>query len=155
MKSLVDYFSFDQQSKYITHSTQKRNQALMPNLNEKSGYRKRPTDMFAPTYANFLESRQKAHETSENACLEWDSKRWNEEKESNMEKQQFEEVKLQKQMKFEEKQCTKKCEFEKDKWNGELKLKEKQCQMDLTMAALSPSRQIGELERILPLINRK
>ncbi|MBW0587732.1 hypothetical protein O181_127447, partial [Austropuccinia psidii MF-1] len=36
-----------------------RNQALTPNLNDKSGSRKRPMDMFAPTYANLLESRQK------------------------------------------------------------------------------------------------
>ncbi|MBW0588904.1 hypothetical protein O181_128619 [Austropuccinia psidii MF-1] len=99
------------QSKSITHSTQKHNQALTPNLNDKSGSRKRPMDMFAPTYANLLESQQKAHETSENACLEWDRERWNEEKASNMEKQWFEEVKLQKQMEFEEKQHTKKYEF--------------------------------------------
>ncbi|MBW0561617.1 hypothetical protein O181_101332 [Austropuccinia psidii MF-1] len=88
----------DKQSKSLTHSTQKRNQALTPNLNGKSGSRKRPMDMFAPTYANFLESRQKARETSENACLEWDRERWNEEKSSNMGKQWFEEVKFQKQM---------------------------------------------------------
>ncbi|MBW0549003.1 hypothetical protein O181_088718 [Austropuccinia psidii MF-1] len=73
----------ESQSKSIKHSTQKRNQALMPNLNDKSGSRKRPMDMFAPTYANFLESRQKAHETNENAHLEWDRERWNEEKASN------------------------------------------------------------------------
>ncbi|MBW0580110.1 hypothetical protein O181_119825 [Austropuccinia psidii MF-1] len=88
----------DLQSKLITHSTQKHNQALLPNLNDKSGSRKRPMDMFAPTYANFLESLQKARETSENAYLEWDWERWNEEKASIMEKQQFEEVKLQDQI---------------------------------------------------------
>ncbi|MBW0591771.1 hypothetical protein O181_131486 [Austropuccinia psidii MF-1] len=93
----------ESQSKSITHSIQKRNQALMPNLNDKSGSSKRPMDMFAPTYANLLESQQKACETSEHACLEWDRERWNEEKTCNMEKQQFEEVKLQKQMEFEEK----------------------------------------------------
>ncbi|MBW0490097.1 hypothetical protein O181_029812 [Austropuccinia psidii MF-1] len=49
----------ESKSKSITHSTEKRNQALMPNLNDKSGSRKRPMDMFAPTYANFLESWQK------------------------------------------------------------------------------------------------
>ncbi|MBW0588553.1 hypothetical protein O181_128268 [Austropuccinia psidii MF-1] len=98
----------ESQSKSITHSTQKHNQELMPNLNDKSGSRKRQMDMFAPTYANLLESQQKACETSENARLEWDGERWNEEKASNMEKQQFEEVKLQKQMEFEEKQHTKK-----------------------------------------------
>ncbi|MBW0480766.1 hypothetical protein O181_020481 [Austropuccinia psidii MF-1] len=112
-------------------------------------------DMFALTYANLLESRQKARETSDNACLEWDRERWNEEKASNMEKQWFEEVKLQKQMEFEEKQHAKQYEFEKEKWNCELELKEKQCQMDLTIAALSSSRPIGELERILSLINKK
>ncbi|MBW0594059.1 hypothetical protein O181_133774 [Austropuccinia psidii MF-1] len=111
------------------HSIQNHNQALTPNLNDMSGSRKRPMDMFAPTYANLLESRQKACETSENAHLEWDRERWNEEKASNMEKQWFEEVKLQKKHK-------KKYEFEKEKWNGECKLKEKQCQMDLTIAAL-------------------
>ncbi|MBW0501100.1 hypothetical protein O181_040815 [Austropuccinia psidii MF-1] len=142
-------------NKSITHSTQKRNRALTPNLNDKSGSRKRPMDMFAPTYANLLESRQKACETSDNACLEWDRERWNEEKASNMEKQRFEEVKLQKQMEFEEKQHAKQYEFEKEKWNRELELKEKQCQMDLTIAALSSSRPIGELERILALINKK
>ncbi|MBW0530711.1 hypothetical protein O181_070426, partial [Austropuccinia psidii MF-1] len=57
----------------------------MPNLNDKSGSRKRPMDMFPPTYANLLESRQKARETSEHACLEWDRERWNEEKASNIE----------------------------------------------------------------------
>ncbi|MBW0470284.1 hypothetical protein O181_009999 [Austropuccinia psidii MF-1] len=50
-------------------------------------------------------------ETSENACLEWDRERWNEEKASNMENQQFEEVKLKKKMEFEEKQHAKKQEF--------------------------------------------
>ncbi|MBW0547688.1 hypothetical protein O181_087403 [Austropuccinia psidii MF-1] len=93
----------ESKSKSIMHSTQKRNQALMPNLNDKSGSRKRPMDIFAPTYENLLESRQKARETSENACLEWDRERWNEEKASNMEKQRFEEVKLQKKMEFKEK----------------------------------------------------
>ncbi|MBW0587174.1 hypothetical protein O181_126889 [Austropuccinia psidii MF-1] len=91
------------QSKSIMHSTQKRNQALTPNLNDKSGSRKRQMDIFAPTYANLLESWQKARETSQNACLEWDRERWNEEKASNTEKQWFEEVKLQKKMEFEEK----------------------------------------------------
>ena len=103
MKSIVDYFSFDQKSKSIMHSIQKFHQALTPNLNDKSGSRKRPMDMFAPTYANLLESRKKgmfwtygysdqshwlnswfvACETSDNACLEWDRERWNEEKASN------------------------------------------------------------------------
>ncbi|MBW0570567.1 hypothetical protein O181_110282 [Austropuccinia psidii MF-1] len=91
------------QIKSIMHSTQKHNQAFIPNLNDKSGSRKRPMHMFAPTYANLLESWQNACETSENAFLEWDRERWNEEKASNMEKQWFEEVKLQKQMEFEEK----------------------------------------------------
>ncbi|MBW0556292.1 hypothetical protein O181_096007 [Austropuccinia psidii MF-1] len=43
-------------------------------------------------------------EKGEHACLEWDRERWNEEKMSNVETQWFEEVKLQKQMEFEEKQ---------------------------------------------------
>ncbi|MBW0588203.1 hypothetical protein O181_127918 [Austropuccinia psidii MF-1] len=103
----------ESQSKSIMHSTQKCNQALTPNFNDKSGSRKRPMDMFAPTYANLLESWQKARETSENAHLAWDWERWNEEKASNMEKQWFEEFKLHKQMEFEEKQHTKKYEFEK------------------------------------------
>ncbi|MBW0563948.1 hypothetical protein O181_103663 [Austropuccinia psidii MF-1] len=151
VENLQDEFK----SKSITHSIQKRHQALMPNLNDKSGSRNRPMDMFAPTYTNLLESQQKAHETSEHACLEWDRERWNEEKASNMEKQGFEEVKLKKQMEFEEKQDAKKYEFEKEKSNHELELKEKQCQMDLTIAALSSSRPIGELECILSLINKK
>ncbi|MBW0574945.1 hypothetical protein O181_114660 [Austropuccinia psidii MF-1] len=154
MKSIVDYFPFDQQSKYLTHSTKKHNQALTPNFNEKSGSRKRPMDMFAPTYANFLESQQKASETSENACLEWERERWNEEKASNMEKKQFEEVKFQNKIEFKEKQHTKKYEFEKEKWNWECELKEKQFQMDLTIEALSSSRPIADLERILTLINK-
>ncbi|MBW0592075.1 hypothetical protein O181_131790, partial [Austropuccinia psidii MF-1] len=108
------------QSKYIMHSIQKCHQELMPKLNDKSGSRKRPMDMFAPTYENFLESQKKACETSEHACLERERERWNEEKTSNMEKQWFEEVKLQKQMEFEEKQHMKKYEFEKEKWNREL-----------------------------------
>ncbi|MBW0587677.1 hypothetical protein O181_127392 [Austropuccinia psidii MF-1] len=137
------------------HSTQKRNQALMPNLNDKSGSRKGPIDMFAPTYANLLESRQKAHETSENACLEWDRERCNEEKASNMEKKRFEEVKLQKQMEFKEKKHTKKYEFEKENCNWECEIKENQCQMDLTIVELSSSRPIAELECILTLINKK
>ncbi|MBW0483651.1 hypothetical protein O181_023366 [Austropuccinia psidii MF-1] len=137
------------------HSTQKNNQELTPNLKYKSGSRKRPMDMFAPTYANLLESRKKAHETSENAFLEWDRERWNEEKASNMEKKWFKEVKFQKKMEFEEKQHTKKYEFEKEKWNCELELKEKQCQMDLTIVKLSSRRPIGELEHILTLINEK
>ncbi|MBW0465424.1 hypothetical protein O181_005139 [Austropuccinia psidii MF-1] len=45
----------ESQIKSIMHSTQKHNQALTPNLNDKSGSRKRPMDMFAPTYANLLE----------------------------------------------------------------------------------------------------
>ncbi|MBW0588085.1 hypothetical protein O181_127800 [Austropuccinia psidii MF-1] len=49
----------DSESKSVTHSTQKRNQAMTPNLNDKSGSQKRLLDMLAPTYANFLESRQK------------------------------------------------------------------------------------------------
>ncbi|MBW0592340.1 hypothetical protein O181_132055, partial [Austropuccinia psidii MF-1] len=132
----VENLQDESQSKSITQSTQKRNQALTPNFNDKSGSRKRPMDMFAPTYENFLESWKKAHETSENACLEWDRERWKEEKASNMEKQHFEEVKLQKQMEFEDKQHTKKQEFKKEKWNLECELKEKQFQMDLTIAAL-------------------
>ncbi|MBW0576697.1 hypothetical protein O181_116412 [Austropuccinia psidii MF-1] len=136
MRSIVDYFSFDQQSKSITHLTQKHNQELMPNLNYKSGSRKMPMDMFAPTYANLLESQQKTGETSENAHLEWDRERWNAEKESNMEKQQFEEFKLKKQMELEDKKHTKKYEFEKENWNHKLEFKEKQCQMYLTIAAL-------------------
>ncbi|MBW0484904.1 hypothetical protein O181_024619 [Austropuccinia psidii MF-1] len=136
----------ESQSKSIMHSTQKRNQALTPNLNDKSGSRKRPMDMFAPTYVNLLESQQKARETSENARLEWDRERWNEEKANNMEKQWFEEVKLKKQLEFEEKQHTKKYEFEKEKWNRECELEEKKCQMDLTIAALSSSRPITELD---------
>ncbi|MBW0587150.1 hypothetical protein O181_126865 [Austropuccinia psidii MF-1] len=111
--------------------------------------------MFAPTYANSLESRQKACETSENACLEWDRERWNEEKASNMEKQWFEEDKLQNQMEFYEKQHTEKYEFEKEKWNCELEFKEKKFQMELTIAALSSSRPIAELEHILTLLNKK
>ncbi|MBW0542539.1 hypothetical protein O181_082254 [Austropuccinia psidii MF-1] len=134
------------------HSTQKCNQAMTPNLNDKSGSRKRSLDMFAPTYENLLESRNKAREISDHARLEWDRERWNEEKVCNMEKQRFEEVKLQKQMEFDEKQNAKKHEFEKEKWNRELELKERQCQMDLTIAALSSSRPIGELERILALV---
>ncbi|MBW0524120.1 hypothetical protein O181_063835 [Austropuccinia psidii MF-1] len=96
----VENIQDESQSESIMHSTQMHNQALIPSLNDKSGSRKRPMDMFAPTYANFLESRQKARETSENACLEWDRERWNEEKVSNMEKKQFEEVKFQQQMEF-------------------------------------------------------
>ncbi|MBW0592182.1 hypothetical protein O181_131897 [Austropuccinia psidii MF-1] len=103
----------ESKSKSITHSIQKFHQALIPSLNDKSGSRKRLMDIFAPTYENLLESWQKAHETSEHPCLEWDSERWNEEKTNNMEKQWFEEVKLQKKMEFEEKQHTKKYEFEK------------------------------------------
>ncbi|MBW0592166.1 hypothetical protein O181_131881, partial [Austropuccinia psidii MF-1] len=151
----VENLQDDLQSKSITHSTQKHNQSMTPNLNDKSGSRKRLLDMFAPTYANLLESRNKAHEISDNARLEWDRERWNEEKVCNMEKQQFEEVKLQKQMEFDKKQHAKKHEFEKEKWNRECELKEKQCQMDLTIAALSSSRPIAELERILTLINKK
>ncbi|MBW0590527.1 hypothetical protein O181_130242 [Austropuccinia psidii MF-1] len=135
----------DKQSKSIIHSTQKRNQAMTPNLNDKSGPRKRLLDMFSPTYANLLESWRKAHEISDNACLEWDRKRWNEEKVCNMEKQRFEEVKLKK-MEFDKKQHVKKHEFEKEKWNQECEFKEKQCHMDLTIAALSSSRPIVELE---------
>ncbi|MBW0586321.1 hypothetical protein O181_126036 [Austropuccinia psidii MF-1] len=96
----VENLQDDSQIKSITHSTQKNNQAMTPNLNDKSGSRKRSLDMFAPTYANLLESQQKAREISDNARLEWDRERWNEEKVTNMEKQQFEEVKLQKQMEF-------------------------------------------------------
>ncbi|MBW0486917.1 hypothetical protein O181_026632 [Austropuccinia psidii MF-1] len=151
----VENLQDDSQSKSIMHSTQKHNQAMTPNLNDKSGSRKRLLDMFAPTYANLLESRNKAREISDNARLEWDRERWNEEKVCNMEKQWFEEVKLQKQMEFDEKQHAKKPEFEKEKWNWECELKEKQCQMDLTIAALSSSRPIAELEQILTLINKK
>ncbi|MBW0552825.1 hypothetical protein O181_092540 [Austropuccinia psidii MF-1] len=122
---------------------------------QSSGSRKRPMDMFAPTYANLLDLQQKACKNSGNSCLEWDRERWNEEKVSNMEKQQFEELKLQKKREFEEKQHTKKYEFEKEKRNHELEFKEKKCQMDLTIAALSSSRPILELEHILTSINTK
>ncbi|MBW0541249.1 hypothetical protein O181_080964 [Austropuccinia psidii MF-1] len=151
----IDYFSFGQKSKSITHSTQNHNQALTHNFNDKSGSRKRLMDMFASTYANLLESWKNACETSEDACLEWDRERWNEEKASNMEKQWLEELKFQKKIEFEEKQNTKKYEFEKEKWNCELVFKEKEFQMDLTIVALSSSRPISELERILKLINEK
>ncbi|MBW0593365.1 hypothetical protein O181_133080 [Austropuccinia psidii MF-1] len=77
-----------------------RNQAMTPSLNDKSGSRKRSLDMFAPIYANLLESRNKgmtcnygyhdesylqnscllAPEISDNGSLEWDRERWNEEK---------------------------------------------------------------------------
>ncbi|MBW0589824.1 hypothetical protein O181_129539 [Austropuccinia psidii MF-1] len=107
----VESLQDQSQSKVIKNSTQKRNQSLMPILNDKSGSRKRSMDMFAPTYANLLDLRQKACETSGNACLEWDRERWNEEKVSNMEKQKFEELKLQKKREFEEKQHTRKYEF--------------------------------------------
>ncbi|MBW0515597.1 hypothetical protein O181_055312 [Austropuccinia psidii MF-1] len=52
----VENLQDDLQSKLIMHSTQKHNQAMTPNLNDKSGSRKRLLDMFAPTYANLLES---------------------------------------------------------------------------------------------------
>ncbi|MBW0587398.1 hypothetical protein O181_127113, partial [Austropuccinia psidii MF-1] len=65
--------------------------------------------------AENLQDESVTRETSENACLEWDRERWNEEKASNVEKQQFKEVKLKKQMEFEEKQHMKKYEFEKEK----------------------------------------
>ncbi|MBW0530139.1 hypothetical protein O181_069854 [Austropuccinia psidii MF-1] len=52
VKNLQD----DLQSKSVTHSTQKRNQAMTLNLNDRSGSRKRSLDIFAPTYANLLES---------------------------------------------------------------------------------------------------
>ncbi|MBW0556805.1 hypothetical protein O181_096520 [Austropuccinia psidii MF-1] len=145
----------DKQSKSITQSTKKRNQALTPNFNDKSGSRKGPMDMFSLTYANLLESWKKACETSENSRLEWDRERQNEEKASKMEKQHFEEVKLQKQIDFEEKKHTKKQEFEKEKWNWEFQIKEKKFQMHLTIEALSSSRPISELERILTLIHKK
>ncbi|MBW0462453.1 hypothetical protein O181_002168 [Austropuccinia psidii MF-1] len=76
----VENLQDDSQSKSITHSTQKCNQSMTPNLNDKSGSRKRLLDMFAPTYANLLESRIKAREIGDNAGLEWDRERWNEEK---------------------------------------------------------------------------
>ncbi|MBW0585975.1 hypothetical protein O181_125690 [Austropuccinia psidii MF-1] len=96
----VENLQDNSQSKSITHSTQKRNQAMTPNLNVKSGSRKSSLDMFAPTYANLLESRNKAREISDNARLEWDRERWNEEKVCHMKKQWFELVRLQKQMEF-------------------------------------------------------
>ncbi|MBW0542350.1 hypothetical protein O181_082065 [Austropuccinia psidii MF-1] len=105
--------------------------------------------------AENLQGESVTRETSENAHLEWDRERWNKEKASKMQKKWFEQVKLQKQMEFEEKKHTKKYEFEKEKWNFKLEFKEKQCQMDLTIAALSSSRPIAELERILKLINNK
>ncbi|MBW0569301.1 hypothetical protein O181_109016 [Austropuccinia psidii MF-1] len=151
----VENLQYESKIKSMTHSTQKRNQTMTPKLNSKSGSRKRSLDMLAPTYASLLESRKKAHEASDSAHLEWDRERWNEEKVSNMEQKQFEEFKLQKQMELDEKQHAKKHEFEKEKWNRECELKEKQCQMDLTIVALSSSRPIGELEKILTLINKK
>ncbi|MBW0576270.1 hypothetical protein O181_115985 [Austropuccinia psidii MF-1] len=78
----VENLQDESQSKSITHSTQKHNEALRPSLNDKSDAMKRPMDMFALTYANLLESQQKAHETCENAHLGWDRERWNEEKEN-------------------------------------------------------------------------
>ncbi|MBW0508226.1 hypothetical protein O181_047941 [Austropuccinia psidii MF-1] len=111
----VENLQDESKSKSTTHSTQKSNQALSPSFSEKSGSRERLMVVFAPTYANFLQSWQKAHETSDNACLEWDRERWHEEKVRNMEKQHFEQVKLQKQMEFDKKQHTKKYEFEKRK----------------------------------------
>ncbi|MBW0545715.1 hypothetical protein O181_085430 [Austropuccinia psidii MF-1] len=104
----VENLQDESQSKSIKHSTQKHNQAMTPNLHDKSGSRKCLLDMFAPTYADLLKSQKKAHEASDNACLEWDRKRWNEEKVSNMENQWFEEFKLQKKMEFDEKQHTNK-----------------------------------------------
>ncbi|MBW0575685.1 hypothetical protein O181_115400 [Austropuccinia psidii MF-1] len=151
----VENLQDDLQSKSVTHSTQKRNQAMIPNLNDKSGSGKSLLDMFVPTYANLLESWNKACEISDNACLEWDRERWNEEKVCNMEKKRFEEVKLQKQIEFDKQQNAKKHEFEKEKWNQECEIKEKKCQMDLNIAALSSSRPIAELERILSLINKQ
>ncbi|MBW0575902.1 hypothetical protein O181_115617 [Austropuccinia psidii MF-1] len=50
----VENLQDESKSKSIMHSTQKRNQALMPKFNDKSGSRKGPIDMFAPTYANLL-----------------------------------------------------------------------------------------------------
>ncbi|MBW0576206.1 hypothetical protein O181_115921 [Austropuccinia psidii MF-1] len=94
-------------------------------------------------------------EVTNDLHLEWDSERWNEDKMTKIEKQWFEEVKLQKQMEFDEKKHAKKHEFEKEKWNWEWKIKEKHCQMDLNIVALSSSRQIAELEQILTLINKK
>ncbi|MBW0590747.1 hypothetical protein O181_130462 [Austropuccinia psidii MF-1] len=90
------------QSKSIIHAIQKHNQAMTPNLNDKSG---------------------SAREINDNARLEWDRERWNEEKVRKMEKQRFEEVKLQKQMEFDENQQAKNHESEKEKWNRECDLK--------------------------------
>ncbi|MBW0535563.1 hypothetical protein O181_075278 [Austropuccinia psidii MF-1] len=106
----VENLQDDSQGKSIMHSTEKLNQAMTPNLNDKSGSRKRSLDMFAPTYASLLESRNKAREISDNVHLEWDRERWNEEKVCKMEKQQFEEVKLQKQMEFYKKNMQRKVE---------------------------------------------
>ncbi|MBW0580466.1 hypothetical protein O181_120181 [Austropuccinia psidii MF-1] len=122
----VENLQDESKSKSITHSTQKHNQTLMPNLNDRSGSRQRSMD-------------------SDNACLEWDRERWNEENVSNMEKQWFEEVKLQKQMQIDEKKHTKTYGFEKEKWKPEFELKEKQCQMDLTIATLSSRRPIADV----------
>ncbi|MBW0575247.1 hypothetical protein O181_114962 [Austropuccinia psidii MF-1] len=105
--------------------------------------------------AKNLQYESVTHQTSENSFLERDRERWNEEKVSNMEKQRFEEVKLQNKMEFDEKQHAKKQEFKKKNWNHELEFKEKKCQMALTIAALSSSRPIAELECILTLINKK
>ncbi|MBW0559966.1 hypothetical protein O181_099681 [Austropuccinia psidii MF-1] len=64
----VENLQDNSQSKSVIHATQKRNQAMTPNLNDKSGSWKRSLDMFAPTYANLLESQKNALETSENSC---------------------------------------------------------------------------------------
>ncbi|MBW0584686.1 hypothetical protein O181_124401 [Austropuccinia psidii MF-1] len=94
--------------------------------------------------AENLQYESVTRETSENACLEWDRERWNEEKARNMEKKWFKEVKLQKQIEF----------YAKKHTQNELEFKEKQRHMDLTIAALSSSRPIAELGRILTLIKK-
>ncbi|MBW0502970.1 hypothetical protein O181_042685 [Austropuccinia psidii MF-1] len=55
----VENLQDDLKIKSITHLTQKCNQEMTPNLNDKNGSRKRSLDMFEPTYANLLESKKK------------------------------------------------------------------------------------------------
>ncbi|MBW0561829.1 hypothetical protein O181_101544 [Austropuccinia psidii MF-1] len=161
----------------INGSSQKRKHSSSFNLNNTSGSRKKLSDVLSPSYSQIMIDWQKGREAHDEARLEWDKQKWNEERsaqimqteqqrlmkemeiafewEKNAECRKLEQSKIQSQLNFDMAKEAKKLDFEKEKWQKEVEMREKQQNMDLTIAALNSSHPIADLEHILNFINKK
>ncbi|MBW0554035.1 hypothetical protein O181_093750 [Austropuccinia psidii MF-1] len=156
----------------INGSSQKRKHSSSFNLNNTSGSRKKLYNVLSPSYSQIMIDRQKGREAHDEAWLEWDKQKWNEEWsaqimqteqqrlwkemeiafewEKNSECRKLERSKIQSQLHFDMAKEAKNLDSEKEKWQKEVEMCEKQQNMDL-----NSSHPIADLECILNLINKK